>query len=68
MRSSYDKIELLSKMHPAVCTYLFLLTYFHQNVQPWSNHDAAETEQLTCMLAVQRLEQLKFLQFKYHMI
>lgn len=36
------KRELLSKTHPAVCTYLFLLTYFHQKVQPWSNHDAAE--------------------------
>lgn len=28
---SYDKRELLSKMPPAVCSYLFLLTYFHQN-------------------------------------
>lgn len=40
--SSYDKRELRSKMHPAVCTYLFLLTYFYQKVQPWSNHNAAE--------------------------
>lgn len=28
VRCSYDKRELHSKMHPAVCSYLFLLTYF----------------------------------------
>lgn len=44
---------------------LFLLTYFHQNVQPWSNHDAAERadSQLTCMFVVRRLEQFDFFFF-----
>lgn len=64
VRCSYDKRELHSKMHPAVCSYLFLLTYFffffYHKAQPWSNHESAERDQIerrTRMFVAHRPEQ-----------